>query len=376
MDETNSDPFDSLIRDVASPQGPAASDGQNPQGNASGDPGSGPSPQAEGGAKPGAQEQSTAKPVVPGPDQAGAPGTENPTDPAAQAAEAGKGSLPETLKPFEAILKSKSWDVGKPEGVAKVLQSYQEAESNLGRRTSEANLLHTRQQEIEKDFKAGGDGVNRRMELMGLSKLDIPTPQARFKEYKDIYSNVSVLANPNATPEQRDAAVESLNQLLYEPMDNLRIRIAAGQGQGQSGESKLKEYRTASASLFNQRVASDPKLHDAYNAILPAFQPGGVFHSFGLDEFSMTSSPERAQAIEQLGQALQWKESAFNPDGSVREGGPVDVEIKKALALANRNGNAAPAANGQPPAPASNGNQNSDPIGSALDSLAREYAMA
>lgn len=375
MDETNQDPFDALIRDVASPSGPAPADGQPSPANPQGAPGSGPSPQAEGGATPGAQEQSTAKPFGAIPDQGLPDGAENPTDPAAQAAEAGKGSLPEDLKPFETTLKNKKWDVSTPKGVATVLQSYQEAESNLGRRTTEVNLLHTREKEVERDFMSGPDGVNRRLEAMGFKKLDIPTPQSRYQEYKEIYSAALVLGNPNATPEQRDAAIDALNAKVYEPMDNLRIRIAAGTEQAQGQQAKLKEYRTNSASMFNQRVAADPTLHEAYNAILPAFQPGGVFHSFGLDEYSMTSSPERAQAIEQIGQALQWKASAYNPDGSVKDGGPIDVEIKKALALANRGGNAGPAANGQPPAPGSNGQQNSDPIGSTLDQMARESAM-
>ncbi len=374
MDETNQDPFDDLIRDVASPSGPAPADGQNPPANSSGVPGSGPSPQAEGGAKPGAQEPSTANPAAAAPDQGLPTGLENPTDPAAPAAD-GKGSLPEDLKPFETTLKNKKWDVSTPKGVATVLQSYQEAESNLGRRTSEVNLLHTREKEVERDFMAGPDGVNRRLEAMGFSKLDIPTPQSRYQEYKEIYSAAVVLGNPDSTPAQRDAAIEALNAKVYEPMDNLRIRIAAGTEQAKGQQAKLKEYRTNSASLFNQRVGADPSLHQAYDAVLPAFQPGGVFHSFGLDEYSMTSSPERAQAIEQIGQALQWKASAYNADGSVKDGGPIDVEIKKALALATRGGNAGPAANGQPPAPGSNGQQNSDPIGSMLDQMARDSAM-
>ncbi|MEO7778520.1 MAG: hypothetical protein ABIY63_13390 [Fibrobacteria bacterium] len=377
MDETQSDPFDALIRDVASPQGPASSDGQNPPANAAGAPNAGPSPQAEGGAKPGAQEQSTANPAVKPPDQGLPAGMENPTDPAAaDAAAAGKGSLPEYLKPFETTLKSKGFDLSKPEGVAKVLQWGQEAESTLGRRTTEANLLLTRAQEIEKDFQAGPDGVNRRLEAMGFSKLDVPTPENRLKELKSIYSAVSVIADPNATAEQRNAAIEGINALVFEPMDDLRINLAANKGKGTAATAQLKDYRTKSYGLFNDRVAQNPELHTAYDAILPAFQPGGVFHSFGLDHFSMTSSPERAAAIEQIGQALHFKESAFNPDGSVKDGGPIDVEIKKALALANRGGNAGPAGNGNPPVPGSNGNQNSDPIGDMLNSWARDSAMA
>lgn len=376
MDETHSDPFDALIQDVASPQGPAASNGQNPPANAAGASNAGTSPQAEGAANPGGQEQSTAKPVVPAPDQAGVPGTENPTDEAAKAAaEAGKGSLPEDLKPFETTLKNKKWDVSTPKGVAAVLKSYTEAETTLGQRTNEANLLHTRQNEIEKDFATGPDGVNRRLEAMGLPKLDVPTPESRFKELKSIYSHAQILANPNATAAQKDAAIEGINALVYEPMDDLRINMAANKGKGTSVAAQQKEYRTKAYGLFNDRVASNPELHQAYDAILPAFQPGGVFHSFGLDQFAMTSSPERAQAIEQIGQALHFKESAYNPDGSVKEGGPIDVEIKKALALANQGGNAAPVGGGQPPAPGSNGNQNSDPIGAMLDSLSREHAM-
>ncbi len=379
MDDTHSDPFDALIRDVASPQGPAPTDGQKPpaesQSNAPSGPGAGTSQQAEGGANPGAQDPSTAKPANPAPDQGAATGTENPTDPAAQAAEAGKGSLPEPLKPFETTVKAKGFDLTKPEGLAKVLQWGQEAESTLGRRTTDLNMLHTRQQEIEKDFQSGAEGVNRRLVMMGLSKLDIPTPETRMKELKDIYSNVSVLANPNASPEQRDAAIDALNGLVYEPMDTLRIRQAAGQGNAQSAQAKLKEHRTNSASLFNQRTGANPELHKAYDAILPDFQAGGVFNSFGLDEFSMTSSPERAARIEEIGQALAWKSASYNPDGSVRDGGPIDVEIKKALALATRGGNAAPAGNGQPPVPGSNA-QNQDPVDAMLSSWARESAVA
>lgn len=368
-DEASSDPFDVLIRDVASPEGPTNTDASAPP---AGDAGAS-APKAEGGATPGAQDQSTAKPAPLAPDQGKPAGTENPTDPAQ--AEAGKGSLPEYLKPFEPTLKAKGWDLSKPEGVAKVLQSFQEAESTLGRRQSDVNLLMTRQQEIEKDFQTGPDGVNRRLELMGLSKLDIPTPESRHKELKEIWSAISVAVHPNATEEQRAKAFENLDRLVYDQMDNLRIRLAAGQGQAQSAKAKLGEYRTNSANLFNQRVGANPEISKAYDALLPAFQPGGVFHSFGLDEFAMTSSPERAQAIEQLGQAVAWKQASYNPDGSVKEGGPVDVEIKKALALVNRNGAAAPAGNGQPPAPQANGQQQ-DPLDAMLSNWAREAAMA
>jgi hypothetical protein len=375
MDESTQDPFEALIRDAASPQGPANTEGGTTPANAAAGQASGPSTQAEGGAKPGAQDSSTAKPAAPAPDQGAPAGTENPTDPAAQAAADGKGSLPDPLKPFEATLKSKQWDLTKPEGQAQVLKSYTEAEATLGKRTSDANLLLTRANEIEKDFALGPDGVNRRLEAMGFSKLDIPTPENRLKELKAIYGNVSVLANPNASSEQKDAAIEALNGLLYEPMDNLRIKLAASEGKGKTAAAELKDYRTKAHGLFNERVAQNPELHAAYDAILPAFQPGGVFHSFGLDPFSMTSSPERAQAIESIGQALLFKESAYNPDGSVKDGGPIDVEIKKALALANRGGNAAPAGNGQPPAPGANGQQSQDPVDAMLNSWARESAV-
>ncbi len=379
-DEISSDPFENLIRDVASSsQSPADSGGQNPASNAA-NPGQGvgapTTPQAEGGANPGAQDQSTANPAQKAPDQGMNPGEENPTVPPAQPGEDGKGSVPESLKPFEATLKSKQWDVSKPEGVAKVLQSYQEAETTLGRRTTEANLLLSRQQDIEKDFQSGPEGVNRRLEAMGLSKLDVPTPETRLGEYKAIYQNLSIALSEGATPEQRNAAIEKLNGLVYEPMDNLRIRIAAGAGKGEDAKVQLQSFRNNAANLFNQRVAADPTLHAAYDAILPAFQAGGVFHSFGLNEFSMTSSPERAQAIESIGRAVTFHQSAFNQDGSVKEGGPIDVEIKKALALQDRNANAAPAGNRQPPAPNSNGNQNQDPIGAMLNSWALESATA
>lgn len=365
-DEMPPDPFDSLIRDVAS-ESPAPSDT-----NPSTDTGAGASTQADGSANPGAQDQSTAKPAPLTPDQGQPVGTENPTDPA-QAAD-GKGSLPEHLKPFEATLKAKGWDLSKPEGIVKALQSYQEAESNLGRTKSEANLMMTRAQDIERDFQAGPDGVNRRLEQMGFSKLDIPTPENRMKELQGIYSNLQTALHPNASEEQRNQAIEKLNALVYEPMRKLDIRIEAGVEKSQNAQAKLKEHRTNSASLFNQRVGANPELHQAYDAILPQFQAGGVFHSFGLDEFAMTSSPERAQAIESIGQAVAFKASAYNPDGSVKDGGPIDVEIKKALALAGRAATAAPAGNGQPPTPQSNGNQNSDPM-AAFDSWAREAAM-
>lgn len=368
-DEQSHDPFDSLLQDMASSASPASPDTSAPNDNGAGTPAI---PKAEGGATPGALEQSTAKPAATTPDQGIPAGTENPTDPA-QAAD-GKGSLPDHLKPFETLLKSKQWDLTKPEGLTKALQSYQEAESNLGRRTTEANLLNTRAQEIERDFMAGPDGVNRRLEAMGFSKLDIPPPENRLQEYKAIFSAVQTLTNPNATQEQWDKAIGEINAKVYEPMDTLRIRQAAGQGQAQGAQAKLKEYRTNSATLFNQRVSANPELNQAYDAMLPAFQPGGVFHSFGLDEFSMTSSPERAQALETIGQAVAWKSSAYNPDGSVKDGGPIDVEIKKALALAGRAATAAPQG-GQPPAPAANGNQNQDPIGDMLNSWARETAM-
>ncbi len=375
MEEASQDPFAALIHDVASPQGPASGEG-SPPANAPAAPVAGQSPQAEGGAKPGAQDSSTAKPAAAAPDQGALPGTENSTDPNAPAADAdGKGSLPEHLKPFEATLKAKGFDLSKPEGMAKVLQWGQEAESTLGKRTNDANLLLTRQNEIEKDFAAGPDGVNRRLEAMGLPKLDIPTPENRFKELKTIYGHVSVLASTTSSAEQKDAAIGALNELLYEPMDDLRINLAANKGQAKAASAQLKEYRTKAHGLFNERVASNPELHAAYDAILPAFQPGGVFHSFGLDPFSMTSSPERAQAIEEIGNAVAFKASAYNPDGSVKDGGPIDVEIKKALALANRGGNAGPAGKGQPPAPASNA-QNQDPLDAMLNDWARESAVA
>lgn len=366
--EQSQDPFDALIRDVASP-GPTDQDNKPADDKGTGTP---PNLQATDSANPGAQDQSTAKPGEVAPDQGVPPGTENPTG---QPQADGKGSLPEHLKPFEKTLSSKGIDLTKPEGQAKFVKMYEEAETSLGRRTTEANLLLSRAQEIERDFMTGPEGVNKRLEAMGYSKLDIPSTADRLKEYQGIYSGLQIALNPNATDEQRNAAIESLNKLVYEPMDTLRIRQAAGIGQTQNAQAKLKDYRTSSATLFNQRTASNPELHQAYDAILPAFQAGGVFHSLGLDEFSMTSSPERAQAIESIGQALVFKASAFNPDGSVKEGGPIDVEIKKALALAGRVSNAAPAGKGQPPAPNSNGNQNQDPISAMLDSLAREHAM-
>ena len=91
-DEQSHDPFDSLLQDMASSSSPAPSDSSVPSDSATGTP---TIPKAEGGATPGAQDQSTAKPGEQAPDQGLPPGTENPTDPA-KAAE-GKGSLPDHL---------------------------------------------------------------------------------------------------------------------------------------------------------------------------------------------------------------------------------------------------------------------------------------
>jgi hypothetical protein len=363
-DEQLSDPFDSLIRDVAS-SGPTDATPNNQT-----DAGAGTPPQATDSANPSAQDESTANLGQQSPDQELKPSEENPTAPKQLD---GKGLLPDHLKPFEAILKNKQWDLSKPEGIVKALQSYQEAETTLGRRTTEANLLLSRSQEIERDFLAGPEGINRRLEAMGFSKLDIPTPENRMKELQGIYSNLQTALHPNATEEQRNAAIENLNKLVYEPMDTLRIRQAAGVGQAQTAQAKMRDYRTNSATLFNQITAANPELHQAFDAILPAFQPGGVFHSLGLDEFSMTSSPERAKALSEIGQAVAFKQSSYNPDGSVKDGGPVDVEIKKALALAGRATNAAPVGNGQPPVNNSNGN-NQDPFDKMLNDWALESA--
>lgn len=366
MDDDFADPFASLIQEVASSSSPAAEGAGKPAGSAEGQ---SPTPQAEGGAKPGATETSTAKPAAPAADPGAEAGKENRTADGQPPAD-GKGSLPEHLKPFESTLKTKGWDLSKPEGVVKALQSYQEAESNLGKRTSEAQMLHQRSVEVQRDFEEGLPGINRRLEALGYSKIEAPSLKDQHDHYRDLVNNINVALNGKATPEQRAAAIEKLNELAYDKYDQLRIQLASGAQKSQDFKAQRVQHVNKSVALFNERVGANPALEKAYDAILPHFQPGGVFHSLGLDEFVITSTPQRAQAMEKIGEALSFHASAYNPDGTVKEGGPIDVEVKKALALAGRQSNATPAGGSQNGAPPQSNGQRD-----ALDNVLRELAL-
>jgi len=260
---------------------------KEPQGTETPDSGSGDKPQAET-VKP--QDTTpgdgTAKPDA----QASATGKEEP-----------KGVFPKELEPHKDLSESRKWDLTKPEGVAKLAQSYKEVESFAQKSQTLSKNSQDKAARVASIASGSGEDLNKWRTSQGLPPLAVDTRSHadREKEVDSLYSNIDKALQGDAE------AVKSLEAHFAKARKDLLVSQLRDEAvKPKTAEQAFAERKSAASTNFANAFKANPEAKAYVDELSEHFEAGGAFDALGIDVLDAFGTSERASAFVEMGQAL------------------------------------------------------------------------
>jgi hypothetical protein len=258
-------------------------------------------------------------------------GTAKPDAPASAAGkEESKGVLPKELEPHKDLSESRKWDLTKPEGVAKLAQSYKEVESFAQKTQTLSKNSQDKAARAESLVSGSAEDLNKYRQSKGFPPLAVDTRsyQEREKEVDDLYSNVDKALQGDAE------ALKALNAHFAKQKENLLIaKIQNENIKPKTAEQAFKERKTAASLVFSNAFKANPEAKTYVDELTDYFNEGGAFDALGIDVVDALETDARAAAFLEMGQAL----NVFRNLDKVVEG-RVEAELERRRTADNAGG--------------------------------------
>lgn len=226
-------------------------------------------------------------------------------DPDAQASAAGKeevkGVLPKELEPHKDLIDSRKLDLTKPEGVAKLAQSYKEVESFAQKSQTLSKNSQDKAARVDAIVSGSAEDLNKYRQSKGLPPLAVDTRShaEREKEVEDLYSNIDKAIQGDAT------AIQALNSHFAKQRENLLIsKIQNEHVKPKTAEQAFTERKQAASANFTAAFKANPEAKAYVDELSEHFDAGGAFDALGIDVLDAFGTSERAAAFVEIGQAL------------------------------------------------------------------------
>ena len=253
--------------------------------------------------------------------------------------EKSEGDLPEALRPHKTLLENKGWSNISDEGtIAKIVESYAEAEKTLGDRNQETSVLRAGAQDI-RNVMFGEDiaEINKIRESQGLSPFETgQSIEEQRKEYDSLVQNLNQLQSEDLNV--RTSAWNSLNEQLKNKGTSLLKAEWASENKSKNSVSQQQAIENARANIINfQSQAKDPSESMKDLEAVTSSHLGDLLSSFGIGTKQMASDPARLKGFAQIG-ALIRKGQDF--DQALSKG--IEEGVQAKLKAINSKSNAAP----------------------------------
>lgn len=207
--------------------------------------------------------------------------------------------LPEALKPFETHLKAMKWDASDPIGLAaQALKSHQEIRRLQDQTAVKARSIDQKAKEVNALLTADAEKINEARRKMGAPEIMVaPEPKAQLAEIDNLY-NMLVKASQSGDWNDVEAHFDAKRR-------DLSIKDGIRQQLGPQGNVDLrKEWENSAKSNYQSMVIQNPDAQKFVEELSEHFDPGGLFDSLNVDVYQAAASPERLQALINLGQAV------------------------------------------------------------------------
>jgi len=258
-------------------------------------------------------------------------GTANPDK---QASEAGKekqkGVLPKELEPYRYLIESRKLDLSKPEGVAKLAQSYKELEQHASKTTTLSKNSQDKAARVAAIATGSIEDLNKWRKSQGLPefKTDTRSHEDREKETTELFDHMDKALKGEAD------SLKWLNSHFNKQFRDLDVQKAlAQQNPGKSADQAFAERKRIGQTNFASAVSSNKEAKAYFDELTDHLSPGGVFDSMGIDVLDAASTPERLAAFVELGQAMHIMK---NLDKIVE--GKVNAELERRRTAQNAGG--------------------------------------
>jgi len=219
----------------------------------------------------------------------------------AAAEEKAKGVLPKELEPHKDLIDSRKLDLTKPEGVAKLAQSYKEAEQFASRAQTQSKNSQDKASRVMSIASGSIEDLNKWRKSQGLSEFKTETRsyEDREKELTELYDNVEKSLQGDKT------ALAWLNKHFSKAERDLAIAKARAQDNpGKSPDQAFADRKRVGQANWGSAVGANKEAKVFFDELTDHLSPGGVFDSLGIDVLDAASTPERLSAFIELGQAV------------------------------------------------------------------------
>lgn len=226
-------------------------------------------------------------------------------DPEGEAKLAGKeekkGVLPKELEPFKDLIESRKLDLSKPEGIAKLAQSYKELEQHASKTATLSKNSQDKAARVAAIATGSIEDLNKWRKSQGLAefKTDTRSHEDREKETTELFDHVDKALKGDAD------STKWLNSHFNKQFRDLDVQKAlAQQNPGKSADQAFAERKRIGQTNFAAAVSSNKEAKAYFDELTDHLSPGGVFDSMGIDVLDAASTPERLAAFVELGQAV------------------------------------------------------------------------
>jgi hypothetical protein len=213
-----------------------------------------------------------------------------------------KGVFPKELEPFKDLFDSRKLDPTKPEGVAKLAQSYKEVESFAQQSQTRFKNANDAKARVEAAALGSVEDLNKLRTSRGLPAIavDARTPEDREKEFDELFGAVDRALKGDA------AAIDWLNTHFSKQRESVMLaKLEAKSAKpSKTADDAFKERNTAAKTVFADAFRANPQAKAYVDELTPYFDAGGAFDALGFDVLDAFATPERAAAFVELGQAL------------------------------------------------------------------------
>lgn len=254
--------------------------------------------------------------------------------PEAQASAAGKeepkGVLPKELEPHKDLIDSRKLDLTKPEGVAKLAQSYKEVESFAQKSQTLSQNSQAKAARIEALVSGSPEELNKFRQSKGLPPLAVDTRshEDRVKATDTLYENIDKALQGDAQ------AVKALEAHFAKERENLLIaKIQNDNVKPKTAEQAFNERKAVSVANYQEALRVNPEVKTYVDELSEYLDAGGAFDALGIDTLEAFKTKETAAAFIEIGQAL----NTFRNLDKIVEG-RVTAELERRRTAVNAGG--------------------------------------
>jgi tetratricopeptide (TPR) repeat protein len=233
----------------------------------------------------------------------------NSTEPQATGEE---DAFPENLKDFKELLEREKLDHKAEDFVNQVLSKYSDSKSAIGRKSTEVGLTREKVNDLTRAILSTPDKINQIRETHGLPPIAFDNKSAKDKvtETEEVYQLLTSLQDETKAQEAYQKLLRNFGQRLEDQRLDAKLQERAPQSQSNSDLKQRAESNWASLQKQHEDA------NDAISALIPFFSSehgSGVLGSFGVDMYTMQSSPERAEAMYELGKLVMLGQKYSDP---------------------------------------------------------------